>query len=121
MPWDFSTDPITGDWALADGDLVRSELGETAVLHQLAAHHDRWWGDPQVGSLLHERDRYTATPGPAIEAELRRALGVLERDGTIADVEARAVETAAGRVEAETTYRQVAADTVVTGKLPIGG
>lgn len=122
MSWDFSTDPITGDWAMNAGDLVRTELGDTAVLHQLAAHYDAWWGDPEVGSLLHQRDRYTVDPPGAIAAEIERSLGVLVGDRLIADLEVAAVEVGGdGRVEARTAYRLVEADAIVVGVLTLGG
>lgn len=121
MPWDFQTDPITGDWAMT-ADLVRTELGDTAVLHQLAAHYDAWWGDPEVGSLLHQRDRYTVDPSGAIAAEIERSLGVLVGDRLIADLVVSAVEVGGdGRVEARTAYRLVEADAIVAGVLTLGG
>lgn len=122
MPWDLAMDPITGDFVSdSAGGWQRTEHGDTAVLHQLECHYDAWWGDPELGSLLHDRDRFTGGAAP-VAAEVERALGVLVRDGKIADLEVSAVESRAGRVEVGTTYRLVESDQLVSGVLtPLGG
>lgn len=123
MPWDLATDPITGDFVSdGAGGWVRTEYGDTAVLHQLSCHYDRWWGDPLLGSLLYDRDRFTSAPAPLVEAETKRALAVLAADKLIADVTAAAQEVGAGRVDVETTYRLVATDQAITARLTaLGG
>lgn len=123
MPWDLATDPITGDF-VADGagGWQRTEYADTAVLNQLSCHFDSWWGDWQLGSQLHDRDRFTAAPAPLVEAETKRSLAVLEADKLIAAVTAAAQEVGAGRVDVETTYRVVATDQAITARLAaLGG
>lgn len=122
MPWDLAMDPITGDFVTdGAGGWSRTEYGDTAVLHQLECHYDAWWGDPELGSLLHDRDRFAGGAAP-VRTEVERALGVLVRDGKIADLAVAVTETRAGRVDVGTTYRLVESDQLVSGVLTaLGG
>ena len=122
MPWDLAMDPITGDFVSdGAGGWERTTHGDTAVLHQLECHYNAWWGDPELGSLLHDRDRFAGGPA-AVRAEVERALALLVRDGKIADVTVVASSSVAGRVEVATTYRLVESDQLVSGVLTaLGG
>ncbi len=119
MTWDLAMDPITGDF-ISDGagGWLRTEYGDTAVLHQLTCHYDRWWAGPTIGSLLFDRDRFGAAPGPLVQAEVERAFGLLVRNGMIADLQVTAAETGAGQVLVRTTYRLVATGQLVDATLP---
>lgn len=121
--WDLRFDPVTLD-LIDDGfgafELVTSAA--TAVLHQLLCHRDEWWGDPELGSHLHQLDRFIQDPGPLIAAECERALGVLVRAGRLADVRADAEESAPGRVSIRTSYRDTRSGQPVDLTLtPAGG
>ena len=122
MPWDLETDPITGDFVSdGAGGWACTLYGDTSVLHQLSCHYDRWWADPELGSLLFDRDRFVTAPAALVRAEVERALAVLVRDGKIADLEVVAVEVGGGRVDVSTTYRLVESDQVVTAQIPAFG
>lgn len=121
--WDLRFDPVTMD-LVDDGaggfELVTSAA--TAVLHQLLCHRDEWWGDPDLGSHLHQLDRFIQSPGPLIAAETERALGVLVTAGRLANVRAEAEESAPGRVSVRTSYRDTRSGQPVDLTLtPAGG
>lgn len=120
MPWDLAMDPITGDFVSdGRGGWKRVEDASTSVLHQLRCHHDRWWADPDLGARFFDRAIFAAAPGPEVQAETARALGVLVSEELIADLEVTAREAAAGRVNARTAYRVVASGQLVDAVLPI--
>ncbi len=121
--WDLSFDPLTEDLIRdGSGGWVRTETGDTAVLNQLAVHFAEFWGDDGIGSLLHDRDRFAAAPGPATAAEVRRAMGLLVDEQFLSDVIVQAQETSAGRVDGRTTYRLVETGQLVETALPrLGG
>lgn len=121
--FDLRFDPVTMD--LVDDGFGSFELttsASTAVLHQLVCHRDEWWGDAELGSHLHQLDRFIQDPGPLIAAECERALGVLARAGRIANVDAEADESAPGRVSVATSYRDTRSGQPVDLTLtPAGG
>lgn len=121
--YDLRFDPVTMD--LVDDGFGGFELvtsAATAVLHQLLCHRDEWWGDPDLGSHLHQLDRFIMDPGPLIAAECERALGVLARAGRIAEVDAAADESSPGRVSVQTSYRDTRSGQPVDLTLtPAGG
>jgi phage gp46-like protein len=123
MAWDLAFDPLTGDFVRdGAGGWVRTETGDTAVLHQLRVHFAAWWGDDAIGSLLHERERFARDPAPLVAGETRRALGLLVDEQFLADVTVAASETRTGRIDGRTTYRLVQSGQAVDLALPrLGG
>lgn len=115
-------DPVTQD--LVDdgaGSIVTTSTSETAVLHQVLCHLEEWWGDAEAGSRLHRLDLFASDPEVLIAAEARRALTVLEERGLITDLDVQAAETAAGRIEVRTSFRDVKTGSAVELAIPVGG
>jgi phage gp46-like protein len=120
MPWDLAMDPVTHDFVPdGAGGWQRTEHADTSVLHQLRCHFDAWWAEPELGSLFHERDRFAAAPADQVAAEVRRALGWLERQRVIADVQATAAELPGGRVVVAVRYREIAGGQLIEAQIPI--
>lgn len=120
--FDVLLDPVTGDFVDdGAGAIVVTTTSETAVVLQLLTHYQGWWGDPEAGSRLHDLEQFQSDPGPLIEDETRRALGVLVAAGRIADVDAKAVESQAGRVDASTSFRDVKTGSAVVLAVPASG
>lgn len=120
MPWDLAMNPITGDFVSdGHGGWKRVEDASTAVLHQLRCHHDRWWADSGLGARFFDRAIFAAAPGPEVQAESLRAMGVLVSEDLIADLEITANEARAGRVNVRAAYRVVASGQLVDAVLPI--
>lgn len=106
--WDLRFDPVTMD--LVDDGVGGFEVvtsAATAVMHQMLCHFDEWWGDAEMGSRLHRLELFIAAPGDLIADECLRALRVLEAAGRITDLTAEATETAPGRVDVRTSYRDM--------------
>lgn len=86
MPRDRELDPITHDY-VADGKGGRRTVttAATQVQHQVLGEIDRWWGDPEAGSRVHEFERSGAGAADeqAIGDAIRGALERLERAGRI--------------------------------------
>jgi hypothetical protein len=123
MPWDLVFDPQTKDLVRdGAGGWQRTTTGDTAVRNQLEVRYASWWGDAAIGSLLYDRGRFAAAPGPLVAAEVRRALGLLVTEQYIADLEADATQTRQGRVEGRSRYRLVDTGELVNLALPnLGG
>jgi phage gp46-like protein len=123
MPWDLVFDPQTKDLVRdGAGGWQRTTTGDTAVRNQLEVRYASWWGDAAIGSLLYDRGRFTAAPGPLVAAEVRRALGLLVTEQYIADLETDAKQTRQGRVEGRSRYRLVDTGELVNLELPnLGG
>lgn len=124
MTWDLAFDPVTGDLKRdAAGGWETTITGDTSVLNQLCVHYNRWWADPNIGSLLFDHDRFTANPGPEIAAETDRALSLLVTEAVIANLQVTAAESRskAGRVEVRTLYRVVATGQNIETLLPALG
>lgn len=105
---DFTTDPVTLDLVDADdGWFGEDETANSAVLCQLTHERDEWPGDPTAGQSFRAGlalgDTEDAEQFMVIEAE--RALGVLEDDGLISNIEARAERQGGGRMALETSHR----------------
>ena len=117
--WDLAFDPLTDDLIRDDaGGWARTETGDTAVLNQLRVHFGECWSDDGIGSLLHDRARFAAAPGPAIAAEARRAMGLLVDAQYLDEVSVQAQETRAGHVDGRTSYRLVETGQLVEMALP---
>lgn len=121
--WDLSFDPNSGDLIRDDaGGWEVTTTADTAVLNQLTIHRGAWWGNPAIGSLYFDRDRFASAPAELVAAEARRALAVLVADGLIADVQVIAEESSkAGRVNARTLYRVVETGENVAAVVPVLG
>jgi hypothetical protein len=120
MALDFKFDPVTKDLIdAADGSFEQTSTAETAVTLQLEQHQGEWWGDPDAGSLLHDRGAFQAAPETLIPDECQRAMALLVSRGRIANVEARTVLEANGRAVTQTRFRDVSTgqlvDTFVRG------
>lgn len=121
MPWDLVIDPETGDFVRdGAGGWERTETGDTAIRNQLGVQFGSWWGDPRIGSLLHDRARFASDPPTLVAAELRRAFALLAADQYLADVEVTAAANPVkqGRVDARTSYRLVESGQLVDLALP---
>lgn len=126
MPWDLAIDPVTKDFIRdGAGGWERTTTGDTAVRNQIEIRFGEWWGDAAIGSLLHDRGRFAADPGPdlLVGAEIRRAMQLLVTEQYLADLDVVAAETRAGRVDARTSYRLVDSGQRVDLELPglLGG
>lgn len=122
MGWSYKIDPITRD-LIPDGrgSFVRVETAETSIQIALRAHHNECWHDPDLGSELHDLERFQADPPGGIADEVRRALGPLERAGRIADLEVVAVETQPGRIEVRTRSRDQTTNQLIDITIKAGG
>lgn len=120
--FDVRFDPVTGDWIDDGAGAVQMvTTAETSVLLQLVTHHGRWGGDPDAGSRIHDLDQFTTDPEALIADEARRALDVLVADGEIADIDVTVTETAPGRVEVATSFRDVKTGSTVVLAIPASG
>lgn len=105
---DFTTDPATLDLVDSDdGWFEEDETASSAVVCQLTHELDEWVGDPTAGQRFKAGialgDTEDAEQFLVVEAE--RALGVLEDEGLISNIEARAERQGGGRIALETTHR----------------
>jgi hypothetical protein len=122
MPWSYARDPITGDYIKdGKGGFVKTFTAENLVRNQTKAHFAACWHDPDLGSRLYDLEPFKTSPGPLVEAELRRTLARVEATGRIANVTARAQQTRAGRVDAVTSFVDTSTGQLVTQKVPTGG
>lgn len=121
MPWAYKRDPITGDFIKdGRGGWVKTRTSENLVRNQLLAKYQRAWQDPELGSRLHDRERFQAAPAPLIEDEVRRSLGRVQEAGRIASLEVKASSPQAGRVSGSTRFVDVSTGSIVTSKIPVG-
>ncbi|HWU86209.1 MAG TPA: phage GP46 family protein [Kofleriaceae bacterium] len=121
MPWDYLIDPVTRDLVKdGKGGFVKVRSAQTSVMNQLLAHRGEWWGDPELGSRLHDLRAMQARPEVIAPEEARLALERLVRAGRIADIEARA-ESSPGRVVVATRFRDTTSGSLVEMKLKPGG
>ena len=114
MALDLKFDPVTHD--LVDGPagtFAETDRADTAVFLQLTSHLGAWWGDVDAGSRLHDLRAFQADPEALMRDEALRALGVLEDEGLISDVDALVEEGRAGRLNVATRIRDVATSALV--------
>jgi len=118
--WDLSFDPVTGDLQRnTSGGWITTEAADTSVLNQLCIHFGSWFGDPQIGSLLHDLNRFAASPAELIRAEVERSLDLLVDEKTISDLTVQANDgKKAGLVTGNTTYRVVATGQLASAAIP---
>lgn len=119
--WSFAKDPLTGD-RIKDGrgGYVKTNTAEGLVRNQLLAHYQQAWQDPELGSRLHDRQRFQAAAAVMIEDETRRALERVVQAGRIAALDVKVVAPKAGRVDGLTKFVDVSSGTVVSSKIPVG-
>lgn len=86
MATDVKIDPETRDFVdTADGDWEEIDDATTAVMLQLDAREDGWWGDPPSGSRNAEIMESDLPTIDDLRDSTRRALGALVKAGVIAD------------------------------------
>src|SRR5687767_7233653 len=105
MPWSWKRNPVTGD-LIPDGKggYEKTQTAENLVRNQLLAHRDECWQDPELGSHLHDLERFIADPDGLAADDARLALERIEAAGRITNIEVTAEETP-GRVTVATRFR----------------
>ncbi|MDQ3295067.1 MAG: hypothetical protein M3619_00595 [Myxococcota bacterium] len=114
MPWAWKRDPITGD-LIPDGKggYVKTNTAEVLVQNQLLAHYGKAWQDPELGSMLHDLERFKTSPEVLVPEEARRALARVEAAGRISNIETDAELRGAGRVDVATRFRDTSSNQIV--------
>jgi hypothetical protein len=122
MPFDRKFDPVTQDFVSdGRGGYERTQTAETSVMNQLTAIRGAWWGDAELGTFEDGLRELQANPPQLAEQALRRGLGRLEALGRITAVEVRATEPVAGRVRADTKFRDTSTGQKVDTFVRSGG
>jgi hypothetical protein len=106
----FTPDPISGDLIeSADGWWAEDETATAAVHCQLTHELDACPQDPNSGTRLGKAFELGDGPDGVefVVVELQRTMGVLAEDSLIGQLEVAADRTAAGRVEGQTSYRDL--------------
>lgn len=122
--FDQELDPNSRDYIdTDDGAWSETEDSRTAVMLQLEIEYGRCWWDPDAGSriaeLLRSGDPVDAT---TLAVEVRRALGLLVAEGTIADLLVEVANEEYGLVELHLSYTDRASGQSVDGSYsPYGG
>ena len=122
MPWSYERDPVTGD-LIPDGrgGWRKIETAANLVRNQMLARAGECWQDPELGSRLHDRERFKANAAVLVQDECRRVLARVEAVGRIANVEVVAAQTRSGRIDVNTRFVDLSSGQVVSLKLPVGG
>lgn len=119
MPWSWKRDPVTGDLVKdGKGGFVKTFTAEGLARNQLLAHRDACWHDPELGSHLHDLERFIADPDGLASDDARLSLERVVAAGRIDNVQVVAEESV-GRVTVATRFRDTSTNQVVTLKLPI--
>lgn len=119
MPWSWKRDPVTGDLVKdGKGGFVKTFTAENLVRNQLVAHRDRCWQDAELGSRLHELERFITDPDGLASDDARLALERIQAAGRISNIEVTAEEKP-GRVIVATRFRDTSTNQVVTAKIPV--
>lgn len=122
MPWSYAKDPVTGDRIKnGTGGFVKTYTAENLVRNQLLAHQGECWQDAELGSLLHDRERFRGNPAVLIKDEVKRTLERVVNAGRIANLEVDVKAGRTGRVDGTTRFLDTSAGQLVSTKLPVGG
>lgn len=121
---DLVIDPITRDFIDSDdGGFIESSDSRSAVLCQLDADYNAWWGDAQQGSriraILSGEEPGTITD---VADEAQRALQLLVGEGLISDLTVVTDRDESGRGAVLLSYTDRASGGLVDlAYVPLGG
>lgn len=93
MATDIVIDPRTLDFVdTADGEWLESDDGSTAVMCQLEARENAWWGDPPSGTQNKAILESELATVDALTNSTTRGLRALQAGGVISDAALRVLE-----------------------------
>lgn len=118
MPKDYKFDPVTGDLVRdGKGGHVLVDTAETALQEQIVHHYQKWWGAPNQGSGVFDVRNFGGKDMQrAAQAEVQRALHVLEQAGRISNLEVTSEAPRLGRIVVASKSRDTGTGKTISTK-----